>query len=355
MLKKWISSLQLARDIWRRKLGIWLFDRQGVAFKPDGVLKRVVLVRWDAKWGDSIVSSFIFREWRRSYPDIRLDVITTPNMSALFRKYFSADHVYEIRKRPSYGELNQLAAELGEMDLLVHLSNALKMKDIFFMSRVKSRAIAGLDEQVGLVNLTLGRSGRGKHFSEKFRLLLERTGADIESTSYIVPDDIEAQRKVDVFLASLDKPLLVFNPYGSGQSRQLNQEKIGEILGVLLRQREDIHVVILTTPEKKGEVENICHGHERVFYYPDTKSIYDSIAIMRRADWVISVDTATVHIAVGLGKKLLAFYNPDDENFAEWGPNDNDTLVLFSSPHVPPDMNRLSQEHYTPLLRQLLR
>lgn len=68
------------------------------------------------------------------------------------------------------------------------------------------------------------------------------------------------------------------------------------------------------TPEK-SEVLLICAEFENVLCYQDTQSIYDTIAIMRHADWVVSVDTVTVHIAVGLDTPLLAIYNPDDNNY----------------------------------------
>ncbi|WP_175514068.1 glycosyltransferase family 9 protein [Oceanisphaera psychrotolerans] len=354
MLKKWISSLQLARDIWRRKLGLLLFDRPSPAFKLDKPLKRVVLVRWDAKWGDAIVSSFIFREWRRAYPNIKIDVITTPNMSNLFKKYFGADHVYEIKKRPSYSELKSLALEIGEADLLVHISKALKMKDLYFMNKVQARTISGLDDAVGLVGLKLGKLTEGKHFADKFGILLEQTGVDIKDSSYIVPDDEASQNGVDDFLSSIEGPILAFNPYGSGKSRQLSKEKIKKIIGKVAEIRNDVSVVILTTPDKKDEVADICEFYDQAFYYPESNSIYDSISIMRRAAWVISVDTATVHIAIGLNKPLLALYNPDDENFIEWGPNASLAISIFASEVNPPDINSIDGDLLSEHIYKLL-
>lgn len=355
MFRKWISSLQLARDIWRRKLGLLLFDRQCPQFKLNGTLKRVVLVRWDAKWGDSIVSSFIFREWRRAYPDIKIDVITTPNMSTLFKEYFGVDDVYEIKKRPSYSELKSLALEIGEADLLVHLSKALKMKDLYFMSKVKAGSIAGLDDSVSLIGLKLGKLTEGKHFSDKFRILLEQTGVDVQDSSYIVPDDRVSQNGVDDFLSLIDRPVLSFNPYGSGKSRQLRKEKIKEVIEKVIERRKDVSVVILTAPDKKDEVADICEYYSQVFYYPESNSIYDSISIMRRADWVISVDTATVHIATGLNKPLLAIYNPDRSNLVEWGPDSSQAISILAAEVAPPDINGIDWNNFPENLDKLLK
>jgi len=52
-----LGFLQHARDRIRRYLGIKLFDRVNINSKPDN--GPVVIIRWDAKLGDSIISSWV--------------------------------------------------------------------------------------------------------------------------------------------------------------------------------------------------------------------------------------------------------------------------------------------------------
>ena len=356
MFKRLVSSLQLARDKWRRKLGIWLFDRHRPACEPGQPFKRVVLVRWDAKWGDAIVSSFIFREWRRAYPGIQLDVITSPVMAGLFRDHFAADNVYETVKRPSYTELKTLAKALGPADLLVHLSKSLKMKDLYFLSQVDCRMIAGLDDQIGMINLKLGSATRSMHFTEKFSRLLEQTGVCVHNTDYQVPVDILAQQRVAHFLENIPGPLLILNPYGSGQARRLRPDTIKQLIACIRQARDDVRIGILSTPDTQDEVSRLCQelASDKVFYYPDSRTIYDAIALVSRADWVVSVDTAIVHIAVGLKRPLLAIYNPDKENFAEWGPNSDLAISIFAEPVNPPDINGLDWQSLPQRIEHLL-
>jgi len=62
---------------------------------------------------------------------------------------------------------------------------------------------------------------------------------------------------------------------------------------------------------------------------------------------VISVDTATIHIAAGLNKPILGLYNPDMENFSEWGPNTENSTVIFSQQQNPFDINTLQWDKLT--------
>ena len=354
MLKNWITSLQLARDVWRRRLGLFLFDREAKPFELSSDLKRVVLVRWDAKWGDAIVSSFIFREWRKTYPNIKIEVITTSNMSGLFKDHFGADHVYEVKKRPSYGELKELASEIGNVDLLVHLSKSLKMKDLYFMSKVRAGTIAGLDDQVQLINLKLGQLTKNQHFSAKYKALIESTGVKNPCTDYIVPENELSAINVNQFLSKVSSTLVVFNPYGSGSSRQLNKDTIVNFITAIKSERNNINIILLTVPDKKEEVALICEKHSNVYFYADCTSIYDSIEIMRHADYIVSVDTATVHIATGLQKPLLALYNPDEENYKEWHPNNSSIKVVFSKNTSMLDINSINIKDFKSSIDSLI-
>ncbi|AKO31343.1 hypothetical protein RY60_06605 [[Haemophilus] ducreyi] len=77
----------------------------------------------------------------------------------------------------------------------------------------------------------------------------------------------------------------------------------------------------LTFPAIARKLKKIaCHFSE-VFIYEHTKTVFDTIELIRFADLVISPDTSIVHIAVGLNKKLIAFYSLDEQNFIHWQPN----------------------------------
>lgn len=352
MLKKWSSSLQSARDVWRRKLGLFLFDKKKSGVELTAPLKRVVLVRWDAKIGDSIVSSFVFREWRKTYPNIIIDVITTPSMVRFFKEYLGADNVYEINKRPKYKALKKLAFDIGEADLLVHLSKSLKMKDLYFMSKSNVRLIAGVDDDVNMINVKLGCLTKNKHYAEKFKELLNITGVKDVDASYIIPFNKVSQCSVDDFLKKIKPPIVSFNPYGNGKSRQFNVEKINDIIRHILTIRSDVNIILLTSPDKKEEVFKICSKQDRVFFYEEAKTIDDTISIIRRSQWVVSVDTATTHIAIGENKPLLAFYNPDHENFNEWG-YERDNVINFFSNDVN-SINAIKDYNLPPILKNFL-
>lgn len=220
------------------------------------------------------------------------------------------------------------------------------------MSRSNVKAIAGVDDDVKMINLKLGCLTKNKHYSDKFKVLLNITGVKNINSNYIIPFNNQSQINVDRFLEIYNYPILAFNPYGNGGARKFNVKKINDIINSILEVRSDVVIILLVSPDKKEDVDKVCKLKSQVFYYKDSKTIDDTISIMRRSQWVLSVDTATTHIAVGLNKPLLAFYNPDHENFNEWG-YERDNVINFFSNDVN-SINAIKDYNLPPILKNFL-
>nr|WP_237701935.1 glycosyltransferase family 9 protein [Aeromonas hydrophila] len=97
---------------------------------------------------------------------------------------------------------------------------------------------------------------------------------------------------------------------------------------------------------------------DRLLLSPDAPSLAGLFAQLRQCQGLISVDTATVHIAAGLHKPILGLYNPDigggNENFLEWHPNSPSATVLFSTNTREQDINSLDLAEFERTFRAWL-
>jgi ADP-heptose:LPS heptosyltransferase len=360
MLLQRLNKLwQLSRDRVRRNLGVLLFDSKVEKVKcPIKDLQHVVFIRWDSKWGDAIVSSLMIEPLRKANPDIKISIVSSAALSGYFESYLDVDQVIEVPSKPSYAWLKLLANQLGTVDLLIHFTMHMKMKDLYLLYKVQAKIVAGLDDEVGRVNLKLGKLTQGRHFSQKLVILLHCLGVKEEKPQYQVPLNTERVLQAQQFLTSKARlPLLVINAYGRDRSRHLNIANTSKIIHAILNILPDINILVLAAPNVFAEVEELCLNlsKENVFYYPQSKTIYDAVALVSIADWVISVDTAIVHIATGLNKPLLALYNPDKLNYSDWHPNSDKAITCFSEQVSPPDINALAWKKLLPLLPKLLK
>ena len=343
-----IKKLQSWRDVIRRKIGILLFDRSLKSTSTeDGA---IVFVRWDAKLGDAIVSSWVAREIKKKFPDRRVVAITTPEMRSLFKKQFLFDEVHPIPKRPSYAALASLARDIGDVEYLVHLTNEMKMKDIFFISRLSVKNVIGIDDKIKCVNIKIGHLTKNIHFSQKFSLAINKMGVDNPDTDYIVPEYLEDESRVKSSWP--DNPTICFNPYGSGSSRSFNDEKIIDMLRIMLS-RPGCNVCLLYPPIKKIEAEYIVRRmpdilKERVITHDSSHSLGVLFAQIRNCIGIVSVDTATVHIAAGLKKPILGIYN---DNFGkgknlEWLPNFEKEMLMYVDAKKEQNVNYINMDEF---------
>ena len=339
-MRRLIGYLQLMRDKLRRNVGVFLFDKKNKDFVNKGV-RHVVVMRADAKLGDSFISSFFFREIKK-IQGVKVTVVTSEQLQSLYKDSFGVDRVVVSEKRSSYSELKRVAKEVGSADLFIHLTERFKLKDMYFLHLLKPRNVASLDDDIGYVNLKMKCKTKGVRFSSKYKYILEVLGLEDIDDSYIIPYCSEIEN-----LNCLNYILL--NPYGSNKNKTLSKVKIVELLKYLSSKYNDKSIFLLYSPNTMADaalsVKSV--SCDNVSLYPGVTDIYDAIQAVSHADLVISVDTSIVHIADGLNKKLVSIYPQyEDLLFNEWIPRDssNVSVVYSASYTTDPDMNNFSNE-----------
>lgn len=327
------------RDDTRRAIVSRLFDRQKPEVEGLGELRRVLFIRWDAKWGDSVVFSFVPRELQRHGASV--EVIATSEMAPVFRDQFGVDAVHEARKRAGYGEIRRLAKRIGQVDLVVFFSHLANHRALYLLSQLQARHVAALDDSVGLVDLKLGNVTRGRHFADKYVRLLEHCGIESVDTRYIVPHDDQANERITAFLQGR-RPFVCFNAYSKGRARSLTLETSQRLLELLLEWLPQHDVCVLSAPGKQQEVEALCEQMgERVYSFPDTQTIYDNIALIARADALVSGITATVHMADGLDVPSFVLFPYDPVDRDDWHSRHPHSVNFLAEPSQPLDVNQL--------------
>ncbi|MGL4204666.1 MAG: glycosyltransferase family 9 protein [Aeromonadaceae bacterium] len=353
-MKSLSLSFQRWRDTVRRRVGRWLFDRslvdrsvvdRSVAATHGCQIqacRRVLLIRWDAKLGDAIVSSFLFRELRKANPELSIEVVTTDAMAELFQESWQPDRLYRCNKRAGYRELARLAADIGAVDLVVHFSKQFKMKDLFFIHRLAPQHLAGLDDELSCVDIKLGQACRGLHFADKFVYLLQQCGVAEVDSRYWLPARLANEQEVKAIWPTGEHPVIAINPFGASRARKLNRTSVLRLITLLKANAPECGICLLYPPAERETVTQMVDeaGVPGLFYYQQSCTLYDLFAQLKLADGLISVDTATVHIAAGLDLPLLALYNPDASNHADWGPRNPLAQSLFSLSE-PHDINML--------------
>lgn len=298
------------------------------------MVKSILFIRHDAKLGDAIVSSGLLRKLKEHRPDINVKVLTTPAMTDIFRNHFNVNNVFNIEKRPSYSEINKICQKVGDIDMVVFLNHDMKMKDIYLLSKLNSKINVGVDA-IGLNNFNVQSEIKDLHYSDKFNYIADLVGIKGCKGEYIVPVLDDSINKVQSFLhRKCISDYVLLNPFGSGNERKLSEQKINEIANKII-QESSLSVVILSSPDTRCLLERLpILFSERIVHFDESESIYDAIAAVKLAGFIISVDTSIVHIATGLNKKQIAIYNQDIINFNNWHPCSNLSRAVMTKSNI---------------------
>ena len=336
-----VSRLQRFRDVVRRQLGVWLFDKKKVTNFDLVNTKSILFIRNDAKLGDAIVSSGVLKKLKKYRPEIKIKVLTTSAMAPLFTEHFGVDQVVHLSKRPSYSEMKEVCTQVGSVDAVVAFNLDMKMKDIYLLNKLKSKINIGLDSNLNLINFNVSNDIINIHYADKFNYIATLLGITEPAENYIVPLVPSSMEKAQNFLSenNIDKFVLI-NPFGSGSERKLNKDSVNKIISAIKEWDKSLSVVLLSAPDTRELLDSMSLTTTSIRHFDQSDSIYDAIAIVEKAKLVVSVDTSIVHIASGFNKKQIAIYKQDKVNFSNWHPNSEHANVIIAIT----DINNFGEE-----------
>lgn len=354
-LRSTIETFKRWRDSLRRKLGRLFFDR--TPNQAGYFSQTVVFVRWDAKLGDTVVLSWVLREIRRYRPDLKLSVITGPEYLDLYRQAYRVDHVCLAPKRAGWLTLARIAKQLQRPRYVVHLAERMKARDLFFLWLLGAAQVVGLDDELDRVNVKLGQRSKGLHFSEKLCPWLAAIGVATEHRQYWIPER-PSSGGLGTGEARALRPLVGFCPYGASRQRRFSDAALLDLVKALLEQGAH-QVILFVTRMQQDSLRALLQAgtvSSQVIMRPTT-DLFELFSQINACDAVVSVDTGIVHVAVGLDKPLLAFYNPDrtDDNFSRWHPNSPSAITLFAESCNPQRIDRFKCDDLTDAIGRLMR
>ena len=348
------DALKRRWDWLRRQVAIWVWDRPKLKHDSQPFSKRVVFIRWDAKLGDTIVLSWVFRELKRQRPDLQITVITAESFKELFVRGYGITSLYTASKRHGWGSLLRIARELARPEYVVHLSLKWRPRDIRFVRALSPRHVVGLDDDLNLVDIKLGELTRGRHFSEKLVPWLEQLGVNTTDRQYWIPRDAQARKQVDTWWPQ--GRVIGLCPYGASKKKYLDDDWISHVVTACLAR--DLLVVLLVLPMQRPHIEHLIELNgwvDRVTVNTGESSQWVLFEQVARCDALVSVDTAVVHLAVGLQKPLLAIYNSHGMEFENWHPNSLHASIVRTAEGKDLSVNVLDPNEVSLSLRAFFR
>lgn len=339
------QKVKIARLLWDKKEKVKIIKEDLI--EKNGI-DSIIIMRDDGKIGDMVVSSFIYREIKKQYPNIKIGVVTRKGATDIIKDNHYVDKIYEYKKDSSY--LKNLANEIAKekYDLLIDTSTILREKQIMFISKCDCKINLGVDKEGWqLFDISVPEE-KNSHITKRFINILEVLGIKEIQSNYDIQISDEALVKVEKkikeeenILEVSGKERVILNPYTASKHRNFNRKNIEKIIEILLKYREN-ELYLLGHGENKKEILEIKEKiKDKRVHYIELAGIQEVIALIKNCEMIISPDTSIVHIGVGLDKKVIAIYREDviGNNSILWGPNSDKAIQIFSKENKDDDIN----------------
>ena len=293
-----------------------IFDKRkkDVDLDPSKI-NRILFLRTDGKIGDYIISSFIFREIKKYYPNIKIDVVSDKSLEDLLKLNKNIDKYY-IFDRKKFFEWRKAARILkkNNYDVLLDSTEGLKYKQFYLINRINAIVNVGYNKDGYKIYNKDVKQNNTLKMVEIYKQMMKSVNIEIKNTMYDVPVSKDSERNVKKFLDenNINEKIIALNLFGASRGRKINEEVALIIIKRLSKIYKDYRIIILDSPNDRETIYNILEktDNKNILFFEKSRTVLDSISIIKNSDLVVSLDTAILHIAEGLNKKIMAFYGP---------------------------------------------
>lgn len=178
-----------------------MFDRkkEKVNLFPDKI-KKMLFMRIDGKIGDYIISSFIFREIKKKYPHIQLDVISDNSLENLLKYNKNIDNYYTFNRK-KIKEWKEMIKKLkpNNYDVILDSTEGLKYKQVYFLNKMNAKVNIGYNKDDFFVYNENVKQSTTLRMKEIYCEMLKCVNIEVTDTTYDVPISSESEKKVDKF------------------------------------------------------------------------------------------------------------------------------------------------------------
>jgi ADP-heptose:LPS heptosyltransferase len=276
----------------------------------------VVFVRWDGKYGDYVVSAFLYAAVAR-IAGSRIVVVVAPGQEDLYRRTAGVDAVIACRRKsPADVLATTLALRRLRPDMIVELNDRARWSDLILMAFGGAKVrIKGRRPKTAVFEIA--ELPEDDHVTTRYRAFLAAIGGTAEDWRFDwrLPEPARA-RAADAFGDHPGRRILL-NPVGAGRGRRLSAARVRAIAEALTRETP-ARIVVPLPPGHADDFAGI--GDVAGLRTLAVATIEETAALVARADLVISPDTSVVHIAALLRVPLVALY-PSRDNLVEWRPD----------------------------------
>lgn len=313
---------------------------------PMEQVQRILIIK-PSSIGDVVNALPFLSSLRQRYPDRHIAWLVEEEAADLLLGHPLLDRIIvsgrrrwgrevrtPFRRSAALREMAALIAELrqGRYDLVVDLQGLLKSALTVVCTGARYRVgLAGSREGservlTHVVPLPPGPLHAVDRYLEAARFL----GADPLSKAFVFPSRPEDGARAEALLAEADvtpdNPVIALNPQARWSTKLWGEERFAR-LGEALARRHGARILVIGSSSDLPPARRLAsYMNLAPFVAAGRTDLKVLIALLRRIDLLVTVDSGPMHLAAALGTPLVALFGATDPRLI--GPYGGDGVVL---------------------------
>ena len=273
---------------------------------------KTILIVQIGKLGDMILSTPLFKEIKKLFPDSVLSVLASNSNMIIAENDPYVDNVLVYEKNIlSYPKL--FLTGIRNMDLWIDTKNNFSRTSAFLVKLFNPGLSIGYNFKKPVFNIDLKKYQNGEHATEinlSPLLYFKENSLTLDKTPEIEIPEIVKFKFDALFKENSVFKNIIVNISAGDENRYLQKEKWVEVIKKIADNNR--YAVYLIGLEKdKGIIDFILINTKNLNTgYIKTENIIETAEVIRKSDLVISPDTSVIHICSAFNIPVIGIY-PD--------------------------------------------
>jgi ADP-heptose:LPS heptosyltransferase len=303
---------------------------------------KVLMLRYD-RIGDMIITTPVFRELKRAYPNIEINVLASKSNSIVLKNNPNVDNVYLNNKHNFFADIPLLLKLRRErIDVCFEFDHSVVRHAILRLIIINPKKVISI-KKYGRYGVSASQldlydyytdSLSYSHFRDIWLNMLSPFGVKPLSNKYDIFFDKVHEIQSKKYLRQYKNKLLFgINLEGAVKGKKIQYQYLNEICKGLFEINNNIHIVIIHPPEKENDILNKLEKMNLNYVTKSytTNNILSLSALIKNLDIIITPDTSIVHIASTFNKPVVSIHEDNLDSFKLFAPTSDFKRTIFST------------------------
>ncbi|KAA3623972.1 MAG: glycosyltransferase family 9 protein [Flavobacterium sp.] len=305
----------------------------------------ILVIRLSAL-GDVAMTVPVLRVVRKTYPEIKLTVVSRNRFSALFEdiegvEFMEAD-VYGRHKGFGLFKLASEANNLG-IDAVADLHNVIRSKVVRLLLRMQGIRTRSIDKgRTEKKNLTVGLNRDRallKSTHERYADVFRGLGLNIDLADHRFPPKKDISPRIQHFFGREPKKAIGIAPFAAYASKMYPINLMKEVIAELNRTNQFKIFLLGAGAAEVSVLKEIENDYSNVTNVADQLTFEEELSLISNLDLMVSMDSSNGHLAAMFGVPVITLWGVTHPclGFSPFGqPEENQILSdLEKYPLIP--------------------